>query len=212
MAGKPKLVAELDFLSSLEQGEAVTQMRLSKRVDVSIGLINALLKRAIHKGYVKARSAPYRRYAYYLTPRGFAEKSRLVASYLENSLAFFRTARQEYGDLFAAARRSGIRRLAFAGNGEMTEIALLAAREADMEIVAVVDRLSNEDQFHGIPIVRAIEDLRGAEALVITESRRPQQTFDLLVQSVPGARILAPRILRITRGASADTVTNGAPR
>jgi len=211
VAGKPKLVTELDFLSSLEQGEPVTQMRLSKRVNVSIGLVNALLKRAMHKGYVKARSAPYRRYAYYLTPRGFAEKSRLVASYLESSLAFFRAARQEYGELFAGARRAGVRRIALAGNGELAEIALLAAREADVEIVAVVDRLSNEDQFHGIPIVRAVEDLRGAEALVITESRRPQQTFDLLVQSASGARILAPELLRITRRPAAAGTT-GAPQ
>ena len=45
------------------------------------------------KGFVKAKAAPYKRYAYYLTPKGFNEKSRLVAQYLEVSLDFFRTAR-----------------------------------------------------------------------------------------------------------------------
>src|SRR3546814_4284251 len=69
--------AELDFLTAIERGEVVTQVALKQRIGVSVGLINALLKRSVHKGYVKVRKVPYRRYAYYLTPQGFGEKSRL---------------------------------------------------------------------------------------------------------------------------------------
>jgi DNA-binding MarR family transcriptional regulator len=87
--------AEIEFLTSLEEGTVISQMTLSQRINVSVGLINALIKRAVRKGYVKVKSAPYKRYAYYLTPKGFAEKSRLVAQYLEISLGFFRQARQE---------------------------------------------------------------------------------------------------------------------
>src|SRR3546814_4310673 len=57
---------------------------------------SALLKRCAAKGLVKIQNAPARRYAYYLTPKGFAEKSRLVAEYLETSLHFFRGARSQY--------------------------------------------------------------------------------------------------------------------
>ena len=76
MPSKTPLKTELDILAALESGEVVTQMTLAKRVGVAVGLINALIKRGMRKGYVKARSAPYKRYAYYLTPKGFAEKSR----------------------------------------------------------------------------------------------------------------------------------------
>ena len=71
-----------DFLAALERGEVVAQMTLSKRISVSIGLIDALLRRTIHKGFVKTKAAPHKGYAYYLTPKGFSEKSRLVARYL----------------------------------------------------------------------------------------------------------------------------------
>lgn len=201
MASKPKAPAELDFLASLEAGEVTTQVRLSKRVAVSVGLVNALLKRAMQKGYVKAKSAPYKRYAYYLTPKGFSEKSRLVAEYLETSLSFFRVARQEYGELFQRAQRTGARRFVLAGSGELAEIALLAAREADLEIVGVFDRGSNEDKFHGVPILRSIEDFGDVVALVITDARAPQQTFDLLKTLFPDQRILTPPLLRVAREA-----------
>ena len=87
LASDPRIQSELDVLTAVEQGVVVTQAALTKRIGISIGLINALLKRAILMGYVKTRQAPYKRYIYYLTPKGFAKKSRLVAEYLDSSPA-----------------------------------------------------------------------------------------------------------------------------
>ena len=125
VAADPRLQSELDVLTAIEQGAVVTQAALTKRIGISIGLINALLKRAILMGYVKTRQAPYKRYAYYLTPKGFAKKSRLVAEYLDSSLRFFRSTRSQYAELIAAASKAGMTRLVLIGNGELAEIALL---------------------------------------------------------------------------------------
>lgn len=200
MSGKQKPSAELDFLTSLEQGEVTTQMRLSERVSVSVGLINALLKRAMRKGYVKAKSAPYKRYAYYLTPKGFAEKSRLVAEYLETSLDFFRMARQDYSESLGRARAAGMRRVVFMGSGELAEIAFLAAREDDgTEVVAIFDRETNSDALHGIPVVRSLDDLPEVDGVLITDARTPQRMFDLARERFDDSKVLAPPFMRITR-------------
>src|SRR5262245_19033144 len=122
-----KSKSELEFLTAIERGEVVTQMTLTKQIGVSIGLINALLKRGMHKGYVKARRVPFMRYAYYVTPQGFSEKSRLVAEYLESSLVFFRRARSQHTEVFACARRAEMSRLVLVGAGELADIAILAA-------------------------------------------------------------------------------------
>src|SRR5262245_11738886 len=122
-----KLNSELEFLTAIERGEVVTQMALTKRIGVSIGSVNALLKRGMRSGYVKALKVPYKRYAYSVTPKGFSEKSRLVAIYLERALAFFRGARSEYAEIFVRARTDGRSRLVLVGNGALAEIAILAA-------------------------------------------------------------------------------------
>ena len=70
MPGDVRSNSELEFLTAIERGEVVTQMTLRKRIGVSIGLINAMLKRGIRSGYVKAQKAPLRRYAYCLTLKG----------------------------------------------------------------------------------------------------------------------------------------------
>ena len=71
----------LDLLNSVDDG-AQSQRRIAEELGIALGLVNAYLKRCIKKGYVKVSEAPARRYAYYLTPKGFAEKSRLTVQYL----------------------------------------------------------------------------------------------------------------------------------
>ncbi|MBB4016040.1 DNA-binding MarR family transcriptional regulator [Chelatococcus caeni] len=189
---------DLELLSSLERGEVVTQLSLSRRIGVSIGLVNALLKRAIRKGYVKARAAPYKRYVYYLTPSGFSEKSRLVADYLDISLRFFRDARAQYADGLRWLEVRGWRRVVLVGGGELAEIAILAVRDNEGEVVAVVDAETNRSRVAGVPVVRALDEVGTYDAVVVTDSRCPQATYNFLVEKVGSERVLAPALLRVS--------------
>lgn len=191
--------SELEFLTAIERGEVVTQMTLTKRIGVSIGLINALLKRGMHKGYVKARKVPFKRYAYYLTPTGFNEKSRLVTEYLENSLAFFRGVRDQYAELFELASAAGMSRLVLVGSGELTEIAVLAAWGEGVTVEAVIDPEEYQDQRHGLKVVRSLDESGNFDAVVITDSRNPQQTYEEMRKQLLEAQVLAPAFLKITR-------------
>jgi len=189
--------AELRLFAALETGPEESQASLSKRVGAAVGLVNALLRRAVRKGFVKMTSAPARRYTYYLTPKGFAEKSRLVAEYLNYSLSFFREARSEYAALFAAAERDGVRRLALIGAGELAEIAALAAMEANIVLVAVVDGATNQRRVAGVDVVKTLADAHSIDAVVITDGRTPQATYDAVRTERPDARILCPAVLQV---------------
>lgn len=79
----------LGVLDAVEQDRVQSQRHLASELGIALGLANAYLKRCIGKGLVKVRQAPARRYAYYLTPQGFAEKSRLTVEYLSSSFGFF---------------------------------------------------------------------------------------------------------------------------
>src|SRR6201997_3399178 len=84
----------LDLLNSVDDG-AQSQRRIAGELGIALGLVNAYLKRCVKKGFVKVSEAPARRYAYYLTPQGFAEKARLTVEYLSDSFNFFRLARAD---------------------------------------------------------------------------------------------------------------------
>lgn len=193
----PHLGPELSLLSVLEAGTSESQASLAGRIGAAVGLVNALLRRAVRKGYVKMTSAPARRYTYYLTPKGFAEKSRLVAEYLNYSLSFFREARGEYAALFAAAARNGVHRLVLIGGGELAEIAALAAMDTDVVLVAIVDGATNQHRVAGIEIVKMLGNAPTFDAVVITDGRAPQVAYDALRAQSLQVPILCPPVLQV---------------
>src|SRR5262245_40970643 len=128
----------LGVLGVVERDPSVTQRSVARELGIALGLANAYLRRCIRKGLIKVSEVPRRRYAYYLTPQGFAEKSRLTATYLSDSFSLFRKARTQCAELFALAAGRGQRRLALLGDGDLAEIASLVAREHPVEIVGVI--------------------------------------------------------------------------
>jgi DNA-binding MarR family transcriptional regulator len=194
----------LDLLDAVEAGEIHSQRGLATRLGVALGLTNALVKRCARKGLLKVKQVPARRYAYYLTPRGFREKSRLTAEYLSISLDFFRRARAEYAEAAEYCARRGWSRIALYGAGELSEIATLAAREAGVDLVAIIDPARNEAEFCGLPVVRAAADAAAVDAVIVTDQAAPQAAFETLAGEMPAERVVTPRLLRVTRVRAGD--------
>src|SRR5262252_6417342 len=128
----------LGVLDVVERDPSVTQRSVARELGIALGLANAYLRRCVRKGLIKVREVPRRRFAYYLTPQGFAEKSRLTATYLSDSFSLFRQARTQCAELFKLAAARGQHRLALLGHGDLAEIASLVARDHPIEIVGVI--------------------------------------------------------------------------
>jgi len=97
---------------------------------VALGLANSYLKRCVKKGWIKVSTAPANRYAYYLTPTGFSEKTRLTAEFFKTSFALFRQSGDEYTRLLNELTDScdeENRTLLLVGLSDLTEIALMRA-------------------------------------------------------------------------------------
>lgn len=189
---------KLTLLSQLERGEPLSQAELGRRLGIATGLVNAFIKRCATKGLVKIRSAPRRRYAYYLTPKGLAEKSRLAVSYLSSSLRFFRRARTQCLDLLRQCEAQGRTRIALVGRGELAEIAYLASRETGVEIVGIVLPGSNEPLCHGFPVLPDLPGPEQVDAVLITDITDPQGSHDAALARLPADRVLAPRVLHVS--------------
>src|SRR5690348_13113964 len=128
----------LGLLDAVEQERVQSQRHLASELGIALGLANAYLKRCMKKGLVKVRQAPARRYAYYLTPQGFAEKSRLTVEYLSVSFGFFRKAKTDCSELFHAAKEGGVETVLLVGQSDLAEIAALCAMEQNITIVGLV--------------------------------------------------------------------------
>jgi DNA-binding MarR family transcriptional regulator len=185
----------LGLLNAIQDDNKLTQRSVAKGLGIALGLANAYLKRCIKKGYIKVSQVPPNRYAYYLTPRGFAEKSRLTAEFLSQSFLFFREAREQYTTLLADCAARGWTRLAFAGAGDLAEIATLCNKDSGVAIVAVIGDIQGSDAAEPERLLR----LREIDAIVVTDLKTPQETFNALAAALPVERILTPAFLNIAR-------------
>ena len=188
----------LGLLESVERDGAQSQRALASDLGIALGLVNAYLKRCVKKGLVKIGQAPARRYAYYLTPYGFAEKSRLTVEYLSSSFSFFRRARQDCSFVLRAAHAQGWNRVALVGVSDLAEIATICALEQGVTIVVVVDPKAQSDRFVGAPVVASFNVVPGGfDALVVTDLEATRETVNAALTVLEAERVFVPALLGV---------------
>jgi len=190
----------LHLLQALQDDHTHTQRTLSRELGIALGLANTYLKRCVKKGLVKISQAPANRYTYYLTPKGFAEKSHLTAEYLSQSFNLFRAARTQYRALIEHCLERGWSRLVLVGTGDLAEIATLCRADCpDAVLVGLLDPHAQVDSLAGLPVAATIAGLPPFDAVLVADLRDPQGAYERVRDEVGDERVLAPRFLNLVR-------------
>jgi len=185
----------INFLSQLEKKKIISQSSLAKTVLISLGMTNAILKKAITKGFVKAKAAPYKRYIYYLTKEGFTEKTRLVREYLDSSLNFFKKAKLAYLKILIEIKKKNYE-IVLVGDGDLVDICKLSLLHENLKISGHMKfskqkKLKYEFNNTKKSIIN--------RAFVIVESQNPQLIYDNLLSSSEQINVYYPKFLHISK-------------
>jgi DNA-binding MarR family transcriptional regulator len=191
----------LGLLNMVDDNSSTSQRSMASGLGIALGLANAYLKRCVKKGLIKVSQAPANRYAYYLTPQGFSEKSRLTAEYLKQSFNLFRHARTEGCELLGLCQTRGWNRVALYGLSDLSEIMTLSVRDYAIELVSIIDRDAYVTQFAGLPVLKAMPNPQDFDAIIICDITKPQTAYDEACAGFPAERVLAPQVLHISRNA-----------
>lgn len=178
-------------LDEISRNNDLTQRDMSKKLGFALGLINSYIKNLASKGYITISTIPRKRYKYYLTPRGFMEKTRLTYQHLQNFTNLYRVARRDFHSLFNALKAAGITSVVFCGVDEVTEIAYLSLSETTLLLAGVVDdvdkmggRGGEPGEFFGLK-VRPIREVGSMDAhtVVITSFKGGEELKRLLMSA-----------------------------
>lgn len=155
----------LSLLQFIAANADITQRSLAKRLGLALGLTNNYLKECIKNGLVKVDQIPANRYLYYLTPKGFAEKAKLMSAYLNRSMHFFREARMESEQFFTLCQCKNYTRIAILGKNDLAEVAQLVAKSFDIntQIGSSIDKMAG-------PV----------DAWLIADTKHAQQFYEAL--------------------------------
>lgn len=185
----------LELLEAIEDKSDLTQRHLADRMGVALGLANSYLKRCVRKGLIKIHQAPANRYFYYLTPKGFAEKSRLTASYLSSSFDFYRQAGNSLSQIYKECKKKNQDKVLLCGISELAEIASLRAHEHSIQIVGTFDLNSELKQFLGLPVWQKLDEADDYDVCLLTSLTNTKSIYDFLRKKLDLDKILVPSIL-----------------
>lgn len=188
-----------DLLERIDNSADVNQRALARELGIALGMTNTYIRRCVKKGWVKINEVPARRYRYYLTPKGFAEKSRLTAEYFTSSLQFFRKARQSFDRLYEQLADQGVREVVLYGADDLTEIAALCMPRHSVNGLGVIVDKGAQADIAGLPVFEPAQAPR-ADRWVLAVASDADEAYRQAVARVGAAHIAVPDVLKRVLG------------
>lgn len=172
----------LRILEEIDNDHTPSQRDLSRKLNISLGLVNSFIKRLANKGYFKITNIPKNRVKYILTPKGAAEKTRLTYQYIQYSFEFYRKAREKLRTLFKDLVAQRVKGVVFYGVSDIAEIAYISLQETTIKMVAIVDEEKAGNIFLG-NVVKSPEILKSIsfDRILITFIEKENSTLERLL-------------------------------
>jgi DNA-binding MarR family transcriptional regulator len=188
----------LKLLNTVEEKSDISQRHLASELGIALGLTNSYLNRCARRGLIRIRGKSPRRYLYFLTPKGFAEKAKLSTRYLANSLEFYRTSADEFRALFNQHEQENGIRVILSGLSDLAEIAILVGGATiNTEIIAIYDQKDEEATFHQVPVFDDLTRLPESDLAIVTSLNNPTENYYHLIEEIPTEKVYLPRVLGI---------------
>lgn len=170
-------------MGEIDRLENHSQRELSKRLNLSLGLVNTFLKRLVNKGYFKVKTMPRNRVKYLLTPEGLARKSKLTAEFLHYSINYYRDIKSLLLTKFSEMQEKEVRAVLFCGAGEVAELAYLYLQLSSIRLAGIIDEKQEGRSFFGFRI-SGFERLETADwdMVLVTRVEDAEMTVNALIE------------------------------
>ncbi|OGQ55892.1 MAG: hypothetical protein A3I75_01105 [Deltaproteobacteria bacterium RIFCSPLOWO2_02_FULL_50_16] len=114
---------ELDCLSHISTySGSLSQRDLSRKTGLSLGLINAILKKLINTGYIKVSHLNKKKLKYILTPKGLSELALKSYHYILKTVNNYNLIQSRMKETLQQLVNKGHSVLFYNGNGELLDL------------------------------------------------------------------------------------------
>lgn len=116
----PSEIAVLESLNG--SGDAVSQRELARRTGLSLGLINAVIKKLVQTGYVKTAHLNRRQLEYLITARGFANTALRSYHCIVDTTRRYREMQMRLRSILNTLSIEGVTEFHIHGGGDLAEL------------------------------------------------------------------------------------------
>ncbi len=105
------------------------QRDLSRQMDLSLGMVNMLIRRLISKGYIRINQLNKRKVEYILTPKGFTEKMRKSVKYTLNTINSIGLIKNQLKEVLVIVVEKGERQFFILGKSDFAILVEIILKE-----------------------------------------------------------------------------------
>ena len=129
---------ELKTLLEIKADPSQSQRSLSHRLNISLGLTNAIIKNLIHRGWLKVKKDTGRKLLYIITPEGMANVSRLMYNRFQETLHYYHYTRDLLTAYLMKLYQQGEKTINIYGTGQLAEITYYAGIGTPIKLNTII--------------------------------------------------------------------------
>jgi DNA-binding MarR family transcriptional regulator len=140
---------ELNTLLELKENPNLSQRSLARKLNISLGLTNSILKNLISRGWIKAKKDTGRKLLYIITPQGMANVSRLMYTRFQETLHYYHYTKDLLTAYLIKLYQQGERTVNIYGTGQLAEITYYAGMSTSLKLNAIISDDPSKEKFLG---------------------------------------------------------------
>jgi DNA-binding MarR family transcriptional regulator len=175
----PQEMRELNLLQELEKNPVISQRELSHKFGIALGVTNACLKRMARRGWIRVMNLDHRKIGYYLTPKGFAEKTKLSLHLISWTVRHYVELKDIMVKKLLEMENKGVKHIVFYGVSDEMEVAYITLQGVNLKLVGIVE---DDEKFkpqiifgHELEPVSRIQELKPHGVLITSLEKCDQR-------------------------------------
>jgi DNA-binding MarR family transcriptional regulator len=140
---------QIDMLLALKNNPSHSQRSLASKLNISLGLTNAILKNLISRGWIKAKKDTGRKILYIITPQGMANVSRLLYTRFRETVHYYNYTKDLITDYLLKLSQQGEKEVNIYGTGQLAEITYYAGLGTPLKLNVIISDYSAKKTFLG---------------------------------------------------------------
>lgn len=133
---------ELNALLEIKENPLTTQRSLSHKLNISLGLTNAILQNLIHRGWIKVQKLTGRKILYLITPKGMARATNLIYDRFRETQHYYQYTKELITSYLMGLYKQGKRRAVIYGTNQLSEITYLSLLDSPLRLHSIITPLS----------------------------------------------------------------------
>jgi len=167
---------QLKTLLEIKDNPSLSQRSLSRKLNISLGLTNEILRNLIHRGWIKVNKLNGKKWLYIITPAGMTKAAQFAYRRFQETQKNFWDTENIIINLLDEMYQEGKTKLIILGTGKYAKLIFLASADSPLKLIMFLSSEQSGKNFLGY-------NLMAIDNFVKEISLHPEELKDTIIIS-----------------------------